>query len=212
MKITKYEHACLDIEEGNQHLIIDPGMFSRSLPATQTHVVAIIITHMHADHMHPPTLRRLLAHNPKAKVLSTEQVARQLKDIPVTIVKPGTMHQIGTFTLAFLGGEHATIHASLPPVENLSVLINTTVYYPGDSLTLPGRPITLLALPAAAPWLKISEVIDYIDDIKPTQIIPVHDFILSDAGREIHDRMLVEASKKADAVYTRLKIGQSITL
>src|SRR5690606_20835835 len=125
---------------------------------------------------------------------------------------PGTMHQIGAFTLAFLGGEHATIHTSLPPVENLSVLINTTIYYPGDSLTLPGRPITLLALPAAAPWLKIGEIIDYIDDVKPAQIIPVHDFILSDAGREIHDKMLVEASKKVGTTYTRLKTTQSITL
>ncbi len=212
MRVTKYEHACLDIEEAGQRLIIDPGVFSTSLPATHTNVVAIIITHVHADHLHAPTIQRLQAQNPKVKIFSTEQVAEQLKDISVIVAKPGTMHQIGAFTLAFLGGEHAIIHASLPVIQNLSVLINTTVFYPGDSLTLPGRPIPLLALPAAAPWLKVGEVIDYIDEVKPAQIIPVHDFILSDAGKKIHDNMLVDASKKAGATYTRLKTGQSITV
>ncbi|MDQ3158912.1 MAG: hypothetical protein M3P98_02130 [bacterium] len=31
MKITKYEHSCLDITEGRTRLVIDPGVFSKTV-------------------------------------------------------------------------------------------------------------------------------------------------------------------------------------
>ena len=39
------------------------------------------------------------------------------------------------------------------------------VYHPGDSLTLPPADVDLLLLPVSAPWLKVSECIDFARDV-----------------------------------------------
>lgn len=44
MKITKYEHSCVVIEEKGEKLVIDPGELT-ALP-TLTYVRAIIFTHV----------------------------------------------------------------------------------------------------------------------------------------------------------------------
>ncbi len=43
MKLTKYEHACLIIDNDQSRLIIDPGCFTK-LPSDLKHVEQIIVT------------------------------------------------------------------------------------------------------------------------------------------------------------------------
>lgn len=211
MKITKYEHACLVVEDSGAKLVIDPGNFSPSLPKV-TGVAAVVITHVHADHINEPKVKQIITDNPEIKVFSTQQVADAFPNIKPVVVSPGSMHQIGPFTLAFFGGDHATIHASFPPTQNVGVLVNSTLYYPGDSFALPGRPIKALAAPAAAPWLKIGEAMDFINEVKPEIAFPTHDAILSDEGKQVFDSMLEPFAKKSGTTYQRLKTGQSITI
>ncbi len=210
MIITKYEHACFTVQEDNTLLIIDPGAFS-NVP-TLKKVAAIILTHVHGDHVDESKIKQIITDNPGIKVFSTQEVADAFPTLQPLVVQPGTMHQIGAFTLAFFGGEHATIHPSWPRAQNIGVLINSTLYYPGDSFVLPGRPIKVLAAPAAAPWLKISEAIDFISEVKPELAFPTHDAILSKEGQQVQDSMLEPAAKKAGTKYQRLQIGQSITV
>lgn len=212
MVITKYEHACMTIEESGQKLVIDPGMFSDALPSNITDVVAIVITHSHQDHLHEPIIKEIITNNPDVKIFSTQQVADEFQNLQITIAEPGSTHRIGAFTLAFFGGNHAVIHESIPSIQNIGVLVNTTVYYPGDSFVIPGRPIKVLAIPAAAPWLKIGEAIDFLNEVKPEIAIPTHDFILSDAGKKIYDRLLASASEKLNTTYKRLETGQEILI
>ena len=40
--------------------------------------------------------------------------------------------------------------------------------HPGDALFTPGEPVDVLATPAAAPWMKISEAVDYLRAVAPT--------------------------------------------
>jgi L-ascorbate metabolism protein UlaG (beta-lactamase superfamily) len=212
MIITKYEHACLTVEESGQKLVIDPGIFSTSLPTNLTNVQAIIITHVHPDHIDETMVKQLITANPEVKIFSTQEVADNFQGLRITVVNPGNTYKAGDFTLAFFGGQHASIHPSMPLAQNIGVLVNATLFYPGDSFTLPGRPIQLLAVPISAPWLKISETIDYISNVKPASVIPTHDFILSTAGQQIHDRLVSAAADKISAPYTRLEPGKSITI
>jgi len=211
MTLTKYEHACLILEEGGTKLVVDPGQFSPSLPNVDN-VSAIVITHVHTDHIDERKVKQIITDNPDVKIFSTKEVVDTFQNLDVIVVEPGGMHQIGPFTLAFFGGEHATIHPSFPKTQNVGVLINSILYYPGDSFALPGRPIKVLAAPAAAPWLKVSEAMDFISEVKPELAFPTHDAILSNEGKQVFDNMLEPFAKQAGTTYQRLKTGQSITL
>jgi hypothetical protein len=46
------------------------------------------------------------------------------------------------------------------------VLVNGDLYYAGDSYTPPDQKIKALACPTSAPWLKIADVMDYIQESK----------------------------------------------
>src|SRR6266511_2218653 len=49
-----------------------------------------------------------------------------------------------------------------------------------------------LAVPAGAPWLKISESIDYLREVRPGVAVPVHEKVLSTIGVSLHYRQLEE--------------------
>lgn len=212
MKLTKYNHACVVLEQDNQLLIVDPGIFT-TLPEDILGVTAVVITHIHPDHCSKEHIQAIMAINPEAKIFTTSEVAELLEEVPNVIeVLDGDEETIGVFTLKFLGETHATIHSAIPVAENISVLVNDKVFYPGDSFTLPETAVHTLLVPASAPWMKISEAMDYITTIKPTVAIPTHDAILSDSGKQIHDMWLSKASAQVDSEYQRLEAGSSIII
>ena len=45
-------------------------------------------------------------------------------------------------------------------------------------------------LPVMAPWSKISEVIDYVREVKPQRAYDIHDALLTDLARPIYDRQI----------------------
>jgi hypothetical protein len=51
--------------------------------------------------------------------------------------------------------------------------------HPGDALFVPGEPVEVLATPAAAPWLKISEAVDYLRAVAPRHAVPIHQGIIA---------------------------------
>ena len=209
MKITKYGHACFTVEENGETLVIDPGGFSQDFIPNST-ITAIVITHEHGDHFDPDTLAAIYAKNPHSTLISTKEIVATMPDHQSIAVKPADTLQLGAFELEFFGGTHAEIHKSMPAIANLGVLINHTLYYPGDALTLPNLPIKTLALPVAAPWVKISEVIDFLIAAKPNFAFPTHDAILSKEGQQIVDRVVGAIAEEHAISYKRLSISMEV--
>jgi L-ascorbate metabolism protein UlaG (beta-lactamase superfamily) len=209
MQLTKYEHACFTLEKDDQLLVVDPGGWSSDF-ISPSNVVAIVITHDHSDHFDHEQLAAIIDENPEAIILAPETVTSQIEVFQTKTVQPGDTFDIGPFHLEFFGGKHAGIHPSIPQTVNVGVLINDLLYYPGDSLTLPGRPVDTLALPVAAPWLKISEAMDFLMQIRPRLAFPTHDAILSDIGKELVDGRLSATAKEQDTTYQR--ITEAITI
>lgn len=204
MLLTKYEHACFTLEKDGKLLVVDPGAYTTDLPALES-VAAIVVTHEHADHFDVTALGAIIAHNPDARILAHESITRQLGDtLPHTSVVAGEGIEVGPFKLEFYGGDHAVIHPAIPGIVNLGVMIDGMVYYPGDSFTNPERPVDVLALPTAAPWMKMSEAFDFLTTIKPRLAFPTHDAISSDAGKQLADRMVPMFASNVGATYTRL--------
>jgi L-ascorbate metabolism protein UlaG (beta-lactamase superfamily) len=204
MRLTKYEHACFTLEKDGKLLVVDPGVWTTDL-ASPENIVGIVVTHEHPDHFDVNALGALIAHNPDAVIYAHENITRQFGDaLPHKAVSAGEIVTAGPFALEFFGGEHATIHPNIPVVANLGVMIDQAMYYPGDSFTKPNKPVKVLALTVTAPWLKISEVMDFLTDVKPELAFPTHDAIASDAGKSLPDRMLPSVAESYGGKYQRL--------
>lgn len=201
MKLTKYEHACFTVEKDNKALVVDPGNFTTDF-ITPSNIIAVVITHEHPDHFDHEQLEAIIGENPEASIIAHPSVTQKIEAFQTQSVLPGDHVTVGPFDLAFFGGEHATIHPDMQPIANIGILINDLLYYPGDSFVRPDVPVDTLALPVGAPWLKISEVIDFLRDVRPRLAFPTHDAILSSVGKSLPDRMIPQLVP--NVTYTRL--------
>lgn len=203
MRLTKFEHACFTVEKDGQVLVVDPGDFTTDF-VTPENVVAVVITHEHGDHLDVSKLQAIVDKNPNAVIVAHESITSQLTDFDTQAVATGEHVAVGNFELDFYGGEHAVIHPSIPNIANLGVMIDNTVFYPGDSFVLPETPVKILALPIGAPWLKISETIDYLLAVRPELAFPTHDAVLSSIGKSVPDNRIPSFAEKIGAKYQRL--------
>ncbi|MFE4951631.1 MBL fold metallo-hydrolase [Leifsonia sp. NPDC056665] len=212
MRLTKFEHAALLLEESGKKLFIDPGSFTSPLTDT-ANTVGVVITHEHADHWTPEQLKRVLELSPEAPIFAPEGVARAAADFDVTVVHAGDTVEAGPFTLRFFGGRHAVIHESIPVVDNLGVLVNDELYYAGDSFVIPdGVELDVLAVPAGAPWMKVAETMDYVLATKPKRSFPTHEMVLSRAGKDLSNGRIAWATEQNGGEFFALEPGDSLDL
>ncbi len=211
MELTRYEHACVVLERDGRRLVIDPGGFTRPL-GDLGGVVAVVVTHEHPDHWTDAQLAGLRDANPGVRILGPDGVALAVTGQPVERVRAGDVVEIEGFRLEFFGQKHAVIHESIPVVDNVGVLVDDTVYYAGDSYTLPHRPVEVLAAPAGAPWLKASEAMDYVLAIAPRRAFAVHDRTLSDVGLRMHRDRLAWATAQGGGTWLEVEPGDAITV
>jgi L-ascorbate metabolism protein UlaG (beta-lactamase superfamily) len=210
VKVTKYEHATLVASIDDALLVIDPGMFLT--PPDFTGTVAVVITHEHGDHWSEQNLSAILEKAPDAKIYGPQGVADAASGFTVEVVKSGDVITVEPFTLEFFGEKHAVIHESIPVPDNLGVLVNDELYYPGDSYTVPGKPVGTLAAPIGAPWLKIGDAIDFVLAVKPKRAFYAHDMTLSVAGKGMASDRLKWATEQNGGTYKPLEVGDSIEL
>ncbi len=131
----------------------------------------------------------------------------------ITVVAPGDVVEAGSFSLRFFGGTHEVIHASIPTIENVGVLVNGALYYPGDSYAVPEDvEVDTLAAPLGAPWLKIGDAMDYVLAVKPRRAFGTHDMTLSVAGKTMHRQRLQWATEQNGGEFTVLEPGDSLDI
>ncbi|MBN9240257.1 MAG: MBL fold metallo-hydrolase [Micrococcales bacterium 70-64] len=211
MKLTKFEHSCLVVEKAGSRLVIDPGSFTLPL-ADLDGVVAIVITHEHADHWTPEHLERILDRNPDARILGPAGVAAAAKDFTVETVAGGDTVEVEPFSLRFFGEKHAVIHSSIPVVDNVGVMVDEKLYYGGDSYTVPDVPVEVLAAPIGAPWLKIGEAMDYVLEVKPRRSFPIHEAVLSQIGKTMTQARIEAVTQQGGGEFFVLEPGESLEL
>ncbi|MDE1868475.1 MAG: MBL fold metallo-hydrolase [Candidatus Micrarchaeota archaeon] len=209
MKITKLGHCCLLIEEDGLRVLTDPGTYS-SAQDDINGIDVILITHEHSDHYDIASVKRVIHNNPGAKVFTNKAVGAKLAKEQIThaILENGSNIIEKGVEISAVGATHLPLYPSLPPIENTGYMIAEKFFYPGDALTLPSKPVPILALPVAGPWLKLSEAIDYARIVKPKVCFPVHDGILKKIGstNEIPPKILGPLGIRFEV----LEIGRAI--
>jgi L-ascorbate metabolism protein UlaG (beta-lactamase superfamily) len=210
MKLTKYEHACFTVEKDGKSIIVDPGNFTTDLTIPDT-IIAIIITHIHGDHFSEAHIADIITKNPSALIIGPQAVTSQLSNYETRTVHGGDSFALEGFDLDFYGDDHAQIHPSMPIAQNVGVLIEDRVYYPGDSFTIPEKSVDILALPVSAPWLKVQEAIEFMKAIGARLTFPTHDAILSTTGKQLTDNLINSYAESADTEYRRID-GETIEI
>ncbi|MFA6300186.1 MAG: MBL fold metallo-hydrolase, partial [Nocardioides sp.] len=183
MRITKFGHACVRVEHDGAVVVLDPGMFTDAEAVDGA--TAVLITHEHPDHYLPDHLRAC-----DAPVFTIDAVAARIReDAPdvaerVTVVTPDQLFDAGVPVRA-VGELHAVIHPDYPRFFNSGYVLSlgdAKIYHPGDSLTAPGEAVDLLLTPVSAPWLKVSEAVDFVRAVGAPRNLAIHDRVYSDVG------------------------------
>jgi L-ascorbate metabolism protein UlaG (beta-lactamase superfamily) len=177
MKITKLGHCALILEEDGVKILTDPGTYTIEQNKLVRGINIILITHEHGDHFHIESIQEIIKNNPTATVVSNSAVAKLLgeKDIACTIVGDTQSAEVNGIIIEGFGKDHAPIYGTIGLVENTGYMVAGKFYFPGDAYYAPGKPIEILALPVAGPWMKISEAIDFAKKVKPKNAFGVHD-------------------------------------
>jgi L-ascorbate metabolism protein UlaG (beta-lactamase superfamily) len=210
MRITKFGHSCVRLEHDGKVVVVDPGMFTD--PEAVEGADAVVITHEHPDHYLPEHLAR-----GDFAVFTIAAVAAKIREDDaevgerVTVVSPGETFDPG-IPAESVGERHAVIHPDLPRVDNSGYLFDlggTSIYHPGDALTVPRRRVDVLCVPVCAPWMRAAEGIDFARAVSAPRNLAIHDRVYSEAGLRIvdgHYRLLLPES----STYHRIADGADL--
>lgn len=212
MRLTKMGHACVRLEKDGATLVIDPGGLTEHDAVDGAD--AVLITHEHFDHLSADRLRRAVERNPGLGIWTNHSVAGQLEGLDgrVHTVGEGDAFSAAGFDVGVQGENHAVIHPDFPVVANIGFVIDGEVFHPGDAFTTPGASVGTLLVPTQAPWMKVSEMIDYVREVRPARAYSVHDGLLNEHGLGLVDGALSGRAEELGADCRRLEPGESADL
>jgi L-ascorbate metabolism protein UlaG (beta-lactamase superfamily) len=181
MRVSKFIHSCLLVEEGRDKILFDPGMFSfmedQVTPDTFRDVGTIIITHNHPDHLDVAALQKIVELSGAMVITNSETKDVLTKQgIEAMVLEEGS-YQSKDFTIRAVPASHEKILAPTLP-QNTAYIINESFLNPGDSFAqLPStvKGIKALALVVAALWTTEVTTAAFAETIAPQMVIPVHD-------------------------------------
>ena len=212
MRLTKMGHACVRLEKDERILVIDPGTLTE--PEALDRAEAVLITHEHFDHVEVARVKLVAQRTPQLDIWTTSAVAEQLGGVGprVHAVGRGDRFDAAGFDVGVFGELHAVVNPAWPTVANVGFLVDGRALHPGDAYTVPDAKVETLLLPTNAPWLKASELIDYVAELGPGRAYSVHDGFLNEAGLGLVDGLLGYLAEERHADIRRLRPGEGVDL
>jgi len=206
--IRRLADSCLVIRTDDAATLIDPGFFAYDSGAVDLDTVGeinrVLVTHEHGDHVKPEFVRWLIDRGTDVTVHANQAVADLLAghDIKVDTANPS-----GVTSEDVLHGKLP--NGAQPP--NRSFTIEGILTHPGDSPD-PQTSAPVLALPFVTPWGTPYSQVGFAKRVGPRQVIPIHDFYLTDGGRDFLVGFVGGVLEAAGIEVVSLAPGESYTV
>ncbi len=185
MQITHLGHSAVLVEVSGVRLLIDPGNFSDAWHDL-VDLDAILVTHLHPDHIDPAHAPALIAANPQARVLVEPGVIEAVGLERAEPITADTSVELDGVRVRAVGGLHAVIHRDIPRIGNVGVVVSAegepTFFHPGDSLATTPSGVDVLAVPAYGPWAAMKETVDFAREVAAVEGFLIHDGLLNERG------------------------------
>lgn len=204
--IHRLTDSCVLVSGDTDATLFDPGFhtWGELDHASIPDVSRVLITHAHADHVHPDFVRWLVDRRRDITIHTNDDVVGMLDrhgieattDIPADVQYEDLLHEpIPT--------------GAQPP--NRAWTVPEVFTHPGDSQALSST-APILALPLLAPWTSMTAAVGFATRISPRQVVPIHDFFTSASGRELLVGLATRVLADAGIELVPLGWGESFTM
>ncbi len=190
MKITKYTHACVLVDDGENVVLFDPGEFayeSGLLNISDLEKLDFVcITHEHFDHFYEPLIKEIISTFPEVVFYTNISLAEKLSLLGAINIKTESDEVVELRPL-----EHQSMAplAPLPMCNNVEIHYKKLISHPGDSHQMQ-KTYDILFVPLAGPWGSAIDGIRMADRLKPKLIVPIHDWMWNEDWRSsMYDRI-----------------------
>ena len=215
MRITKFGHSCLLVEEGEAKILIDPGRYcfieGKMQPEDFPDFGALLITHEHLDHCDLEALPRIIS-NRKVSIFTNASVAAALREhgFESQVLAAGEETTFAGTPIKAVEAPHGLISEYVKIPENTGFLLGGRFLHPGDSLVPDIEAgVEILAVPVVAPWLAVRESLQMAKRLRPRVAIPIHDSIIKDWVRSPYENLEKEG-KSSNFIVREIKWRESI--
>lgn len=205
MKISKYLHSCLLVQD-EKTVLIDPGIYTFESKALDLRFLDtldyLLITHEHSDHMYLPFIKEIVKKFPEIKIFSNSSVKNILEREDLNVeVQGNEFIEIQEFP-------HERIFTGSAP-QNVLFKIFQRLTHPGDSLSF-STTTEILALPVQAPWGSTTQAVEKAISLKPRVVIPIHDWHWNDQARAVMYQRLRDYFQSQNIDFLGLDTGQTL--
>lgn len=182
MKITKYVHSCLLVENNGMIALCDPGQFSWESGLFSldrlNRLDYITITHEHFDHFYEPFVQAVVEKFPNVAILTNPTIAAKLQGSGIQNV-----HTEGDENIELFATEHESVEPVGNAPDHTGVHIFGKLTHPGDSHHV-SETKEVLALPMTAPWGSFMNAMKLAISLQPKFVVPIHDWHWNEIARE----------------------------
>lgn len=206
--IRRLADSCFVVTTDEGATLFDPGFFTWQSGLVDLDSIGdisrIMITHEHGDHVNPEFVRWVLDRGSDVVVYSNQAVADLLAE-----------HDIHVDTSVPVGCGAEDVTHGLTPVgtapPNRAWTIDDVFTFGGDSFE-PTRTAPVLAVPLIVLWGTTTEAVEYARRLGPQQVVPAHDFYLSESGKDFIYGIAARVLAKSDIEVVKLNWGESYTV
>lgn len=219
MKITKFGHSCVLVEDGGKRLLFDPGLFvfiENNVSFEDIGPVDVIaISHSHSDHFLPSALSKLYELHPFSLVASEDIVEDAKKEglkCNFFISEHDTEIEVEGFKL--LPQVHRHEQIPMPVPKNTGYLVNSSFYHTGDSYLVSDvmKGLEVITVPNGGPWSTTLQSVEFLKQVRPKIALPIHDGMHKDFWLERLNDSMYEWSSELGVEYRVLSTKDSIEI
>ena len=209
MKISKYIHSCLLIEDQGKTILVDPGKYTYREHALNLKEIDkldfLLITHKHGDHMSIPFIKEIIHTFPTVTLISNKNVKETLREENIAVATEGNAY-IKLETL-----KHESSFDKGTPENTIFTLFERFIH-PGDNIEYKNL-AEIMALPVdCGMWGKVTVAVERLANLQPKYILPIHDYRLKDDIRKDVYKRIGTYFKDFNSIFLPIESGETISL